>query len=659
MNFSSIGRSLVLLVATALLMAMPAPRLRAQNFDATTLRAPRDLDAKWLIQAGDDPAYADPAFNDSRWALFDPHSSLPSAFPGSKPEIVWYRLHVKTGQGQSGLALREWNISRAFEIYVNGERLIVSGRVKPYFPYSMGARILARIPDRLLAQGDLVVAMRVHISRAEWGSGQNPGFYASNLTIGQFDTLYRDDWLGIIGENAVNWIDRLLLIGLGVIAMVLYRAQRRQPEYLWIAALGGLTILTAPIPVISVFHSVSGTWEGLALLPRLVSPFVWAGLYFSFVHQRLGWRWRIYLAVAGVMNAASGLQGLLYPSYPLLELCGNLPFVILLAVIVPIVLTIHWRRGNHEAGILLIPVLLFSLYIYAEFTIGTLFQFPATRLGAIQASNLIDRFPAGPFQISLNFVSGILSTLSLAVIMLLRSTTMIRRQTLLEGELAAAQQVQQLLVPEHSTAVSGFTVESVYEPAQQVGGDFFQIMPTGDGGLLVVVGDVAGKGLPAAMLVSVLVGAVRGASEYTSDPAELLSNLNERLVGRANGGFATAVAARIDARGSVTIANAGHLSPYLDGVEIELSGALPLGIESKTGYETRQFHLRPGSRLTFYSDGVIEAQSLNGELFGFERGCEISMQPAAEIVAAAKNFGQQDDITVVSITREDSIAAAA
>jgi len=135
--------------------------------------------------------------------------------------------------------------------------------------------------------------------------------------------------------------------------------------------------------------------------------------------------------------------------------------------------------------------------------------------------------------------------------------------------------------------------------------------------------------------------------------------LNERLVGRANGGFATALAARIDARGEVTIANAGHLSPYLDGVEIELAGALPLGIQAKTHYGTRHLQLPAGSRLTFYSDGVIEAQSSSGELFGFQRGCEISMQPAAKIVAAAKSFGQQDDITVVSITRQNSIAAAA
>jgi hypothetical protein len=269
------------------------------------------------------------------------------------------------------------------------------------------------------------------------------------------------------------------------------------------------------------------------------------------------------------------------------EFLNNLPFIILLSVIVPIVLIFHWRRGNREAGILLIPVLLFSLYIYAQVGYEILFQFPAWRATAIRGLNLINRYPAGPFAVSLDHVSGILSTLSLAIIMLLRSSRMSRRQAQLENDLAAAQQVQQLLLPEKTDAVPGFRIESIYQPAQEVGGDFFQILCIGDGGLLVVVGDVAGKGLPAAMLVSVLIGAIRGVAEFTVNPAEMLANLNDRLVGRAGGGFATALVARIAADGRVLVANAGHLSPYLNGNEVELPGALPLGVASRSSSPVR------------------------------------------------------------------------
>ena len=400
-------------------------------------------------------------------------------------------------------------------------------------------------------------------------------------------------------------------------------------------------------------------WELIGALPRLAAPFIWMGLYLAFVHQRIGSGWRIILIATGIADFIGGLQEW-YLTLPVqIQLFTGLPFVVLLSVVIPIVLIVHWRRGNREAGLLLIPVILFSFYIYAVVAFETLFQFPAWRQTALRGLNLIERLPAGPFSISLHSLTGMLSTLTLAIIILRRSATMSRRQAQLEGELAAAQEVQRVLVPEHTGAVPGFTVESAYEPAQQVGGDFFQILPDGEAGILIVVGDVAGKGLPAAMLVSVLVGAIRGVAEFTKDPAQLLSNLNERLVGRAGGSLSTALIARISADGLVSVANAGHLSPYLDGKEVELPGALPLGVASSTSYETTEFHLDPGSRLTFYSDGVIEAQRPDGELFGFERAREVSVKSAAEIVETAKRFGQEDDITVVTVTRTAAVATAA
>lgn len=224
-------------------------------------------------------------------------------------------------------------------------------------------------------------------------------------------------------------------------------------------------------------------------------------------------------------------------------------------------------------------------------------------------------------------------------------------KAVLDGEMAAAREVQQLILPETAESFPGYAVESVYLPAQQVGGDFFQIFPIGHGGLLLVLGDVAGKGLPAAMLVSMLVGSIRILVEDSRDPALILRKLHDRLMGHTRGGFSTALAAFIADNGLVTIANAGHLSPYLDGREVELRGALPLGIVGGQQYEPTRFQLQPGSRLTFYSDGVVEAQNKAGELFGFDRAKALSSEPAAAIVKAAVDFGQSDDITVVTIER--------
>jgi hypothetical protein len=648
-------RSLLAVIAFAAIAPGLAP---AQDADVARLREPIILDMTWLVQPGDNPAYAQQNFDDSKWMRFDPRTPITGILPTPYPGVVWYRLHLKTDPASTGLALSEWNISRAFEIYVNGERLVQSGKIAPFVPYSSTARILARIPDRLVATGSAVIALRVHISSTEWASGQDPGFYASNLKIGQYGTLYRDNWLSVIGENAFGWVDRILLICLGFVALVLLTSQRRHYEYLWIFAVGVLTLLEFPFPFIAVFRNLPTTWELLTDLLRIASPFLWLSLYFSFLHLRVGWRWSVFLLLAGFMNAFSGAQGLYFTVPNWLRLFANLPFIMLLSVFIPILLAKHLKRGNREAGILLVPCVLFSLYIYIEIALGTMFQFPSWRATALRGLNLIDRYPAGPFAISLDSVSGILCTLSLAIIMIRRSSTMSRRQAQIESELEAAQQVQQVLVPERLCLLPGFQIESVYQPAQQVGGDFFQVLPAGDGGMLLVVGDVAGKGLPAAMLVSVLVGSIRAIAEYTCVPAEILSNLNDRLLGRAGGGFSTATAAHISAEGSVSLANAGHLSPYLDGEEIAIPGALPLGVVPDAKYETITFNLPPGSRLTFYSDGVVEAQNQKGELFGFERSRELSTQPASVIAKSAECFGQQDDITVVTIQRQASFIEA-
>jgi len=158
-------------------------------------------------------------------------------------------------------------------------------------------------------------------------------------------------------------------------------------------------------------------------------------------------------------------------------------------------------------------------------------------------------------------------------------------------------------------------------------------------------------------MVSVLVGAIRAEAAHSSDPAGMLASLNDRMMGHSSGGFTTCLAAHLTARGLLTIANAGHLPPYLNGNELEIPGSLPLGILARDDYENRSVQLKPGDRLTFVSDGVVEAQATSHpkshpkpvDLFGFERTRALSLRPAAEIAKAARLFGQTDDITVVTV----------
>jgi len=193
-----------------------------------------------------------------------------------------------------------------------------------------------------------------------------------------------------------------------------------------------------------------------------------------------------------------------------------------------------------------------------------------------------------------------------------------------------------------------------------VGGDFFQIIPhKTDGSLLIVAGDVTGKGLKAGMLVALLVGAIRSTERFTSDPELLLSELNQRLIGR-NDAQATCLALRIDLDGAVTLANAGHMAPYLNGEPIAMEGALPLGMMEDAEFSLIHFQLKQGDKLVLMSDGIAEATDAEGHLFGFERVLKLlhTATTAAAVANAAQSFGQEDDISVISVIRTPVIEPA-
>jgi serine phosphatase RsbU (regulator of sigma subunit) len=219
----------------------------------------------------------------------------------------------------------------------------------------------------------------------------------------------------------------------------------------------------------------------------------------------------------------------------------------------------------------------------------------------------------------------------------------------LAGEMDAAREVQERLVPASLPTLAGLHIESVYLPAQEVGGDFYQVFEQADGSALIVVGDVSGKGLKAAMTGALAIGALRTLAAENYSPGTLLARLNRQILSTQESGFITCLCLRISAQGAVTLANAGHLSPYLHGREIEIGSGLPLGLSEDAVYVETALQLAPGDSLMLLSDGVIEAHDSSGELFGFERTAAISNQSAHSIAQAAQAFGQEDDITVLTL----------
>jgi serine phosphatase RsbU (regulator of sigma subunit) len=266
------------------------------------------------------------------------------------------------------------------------------------------------------------------------------------------------------------------------------------------------------------------------------------------------------------------------------------------------------------------------------------------------------RFHLGPIEFGTGTVTYTVFLGSLLAVILYRFIHVSQEEQRSAAEIEAARSVQALLIPTQLPSNRNFELESAYLPANGVGGDFFQVLPLQDGSMLVVVGDVSGKGLQAAMNACTLVGALR--NELSHDPATVLNNLNQVLLGAVSGAgpgqktaasFATCLCARVYANGKMTVANAGHLNPYRDGREMELAADLPLGVIGNIRYEQAAFQLKIGERLIFLSDGVVEATNAQGDLFGFERARQLANEPVRTIAETAKRFGQTDDITVVCL----------
>jgi hypothetical protein len=218
----------------------------------------------------------------------------------------------------------------------------------------------------------------------------------------------------------------------------------------------------------------------------------------------------------------------------------------------------------------------------------------------------------------------------------------------LAGEMQAASQIQRMLAPASLDCAPGLQIDVAFHPMREVGGDFYSCRVLPDGRERVLLGDVSGKGAAAAMTAAVLIGA---AQRREGDcPTALLKQLNLIMNDMRLSGFATCLCVEISADGRLTLANAGHLAPYCNGRELAMECGLPLGITPDAEYLESALQLNPGDSLTFLSDGVVEARKLGGELFGFERTRAISRQSAEEIAKAAQDFGQEDDITVLTLT---------
>ena len=280
---------------------------------------------------------------------------------------------------------------------------------------------------------------------------------------------------------------------------------------------------------------------------------------------------------------------------------------------------------------------------------------PLTQLDSIQLTRFHHRLAFDGVAVTISVVLGYMGFIIVSVAEARRRIRIETEKAAIETELAAAREIQRIMVPQELPPAPGYAIESIYRPAAQVGGDFFQVIPLGDGQTLVVIGDVSGKGLSAAMIVSMLIGMLRAITSISRDPSRILAELNNMLFEHKHSGFVTCLAARLDPSGRVTIANAGHLAPWLNGDEIAFTGSLPLSVVASAAPEQVVLEMRSGDRLTLLTDGVVEARDPQGVLFGFDRTQSALRQDPSPLALAeaAIHHGQDDDLTVISILRTE------
>ncbi len=671
----SLGRSFLLLAACAFgIKAYTQPGAPiAFGKSAVPLNGP------WKFQVGDAPTdpqtgkppWAEPGFDDSNWDLIDltpPAGSYNPAMgtsgfvsgwmqhghPGYSGS-AWYRLQIQlqpeSTSSRTGLALKmPAKFDDAYQVFANGQLIGEFGRFT-----QVGVEIYSGQPRAFflpegLNSGPVTIAIHLWMDPSTTFDNPSAGGLHGPPVLGQtpvimaMQVLARKTALRFFASYGIEFVVILLAIG---VTVVLSSLDRSEPAF---SSLGiTCSVILVYVSAFLVKAITAGIDERIVtaiinLMGALVPP-----LWIVF--------WATWLRLDGMRRLHQivwPLAALLFASWTMLAppLFGHIvPLAagewisragqLFSTILETLLLWVAFRgtRKNRIEGLLAIPAILLIVFGHLDWF--------------LRAVHLPTEFH--PFGILVrSYQPGTMLSLCMVTVLVLnRFYRTQRERDQWRQEMEQARQVQQMLVPDALPTHAVFVLESEYRPAQQVGGDFFQILPSAEGGLLVIIGDVSGKGLKAAMLVSMIVGAIRTIAEHTHEPLEFLHGLNRRLCGRLSLQFATCLAIRIAANGNCLAANAGHLAPYLNGHELALAGSVPLGLVEGPEFEQVSFALKPGDRLVLITDGIVEAQDSEQQLFGFARTKELVEQSrsAAEVATAAQDFGQEDDISVISVTR--------
>jgi hypothetical protein len=621
-----------------------------RNVDGSQFGERITLGPNWLFAPSDNPAYASPTFDDSGWMTISTDKQLLDYGIRDIPDC-WYRIHVRLRPGARDLSIGLERTFGSYEVFVNGARVGGQGSMSGQRVFRQRTMVAFPIPDNAIGpDGNAVVALRFFVEVAGTGGrGTSMPLRTINPNVksGIF-LMSRESVAREVSYSAVHsTYDDLLLGSLellaGLVALGLCLAMRSQREYLaatiyllasaakncgwfWCDAVAYTLFAysftsfftgAADVAIIEFVRLVLGRPSSRGL--RLLEAAAFAAPF------------GVFLAVLGLGPIYFGFITYFLPA-------------LFVDVLLAVMLVRGWRQGNREARVLLPAVVVLSFGQTWTFLNNLVFY-----VGLIPKAHPMPVIPLGSYRFTFSDLSDFTFSITMLLFLVLRTVTIARERAHAAAEFEAAQNTQQLLLARSSQPTPGFHVETAYHPASEVGGDFFLVSSGSNGSLIAIVGDVSGKGLIAAMRVAMILGILR--REDSWEPANVLHNLNEALLTHEEHGFTTACCVRIEQDGRYSLANAGHLYPYIDGKEIATGPGLPLGIASDQHYVPVSGVLQSDQKIVLVSDGVLEARSAGGELLGFDRLAPLTLKSAREIADTAKAFGQQDDITALTLAR--------
>lgn len=655
-QFCSRAQSLLLMVFLLPVIGAHAQPFKTQNPGT----APVEVSGKWQFHTGDDLAWADPAYDDSAWEQLRGDETWGAQTHPGHTGFAWYRKRIEVGGADPALAILVPPVDDAYEIYWNGRQIGSYGSLPPHAWWWNIGRGAVYALGTSPANG--VLALRVWKSALASTDPDTLGGLNASPVLGSRSVLAQQAMAPRYQQERRS-LPRLLIAAVvlvaGLLALLLFLRDRKQWLYLWLAiyllanGVDGLNNLGA---IRYGLHFTSQQFYAQSVVGvRDITLWLLLLALFGFGQERRWRRWTAALAALYLAAQAVDMIGFFFWQHAGAGMQWTDAITTAIYSLIPVYIFFIVGLGLARRRQMTLWPVAIAAFLYGLFSFVTGIVIQGVRF---THWTLIDQINGWVLHLGgYNFgPSFLLNTLLFLVLLFTVARQQLlerRRQAQIESEIKSAREVQHVLIPEEVPAIPGFSIASIYKPAAEVGGDFFQVIQQQDASALIILGDVSGKGLKAAMTVSLIVGTLRTLAEYVHEPAEILHGLNRRLIGRTEGGFATCLVLRVKADGDATLANAGHLAPFRDGKELPVAGSLPLGMTGDAEYEELEFRLQEGETLTLYTDGIPEARNTKGELYGFDRISRLmaTQPPVQQIVDAACAFGQEDDITVLSICR--------